>query len=304
MLSFHHGGLRVRSKKRWMLVVLVAVFAGLLAVATLRKGEARVAKPGWPADLAHRGSSLAAPENTMEAFRLAVEDGAGGLELDVHMTRDGEIVVLHDDTVDRTTDGTGAVRDMSLRELRGLDAGYRFTPDGGRTYPFRGRGVRVPTLGEIYEAFPETPVNVEIKEAQDGVEREVLRIVQEAGAEKRTIMASGRYPVIRRFRGLTDEVPTAASYREVVTLFTLSRLGLEGLIDPQYEAVQVPPSHRGIPVVTPRFLDAAHSLGLRVDVWTLNDPEDMHRMLDLGADGIITKRPQVLREVLRERGGP
>ena len=284
-----------------MLAVIVAVFAGLLAAAALRKGETRNVRPGWPSDLAHRGSSLAAPENTLEAFGLAVEDGAGGLELDVHMTRDGEVVVLHDDTVDRTTDGTGAVREMTLEEVRELDAGYRFTPDGGRTYPYRGQGVGVPTLAEVYEAFPKTPVNVEMKEDQAGVEKEVLRVIREAGAEGRTLMASGRHPVIQRFRDLAGDIPTAASYREVEMLFILSHLRLEGLLDPRYDAVQVPPRHRGIPVATPRFLDAAHSLGLRVDVWTINDPEEMRRLLDLGADSIITKRPQTLREVLDER---
>lgn len=284
------------------------VWAALYGAATLAGRERRRARSlqrppePWPVNLAHRGSSSAAPENTLEAFRLAVESGAGGLELDVHMTRDGAVVVIHDDTVDRTTDGAGFVRDLTLEEVRRLDAGYRFTPDGGRTYPYRDRGVRVPTLEEVYQAFPEMPINVEIKESQQGVEGEVLRILREAGARRRTIVAAGQHPVMERFRALDGGVPTAASYREVETLYVLSRLGLEGLLDPRYVAVQVPVSHRGIPVTTPRLLGAAHALGLRVDVWTIDDPQEMRRLLDLGADAIMTNRPATLRWVLERRG--
>ena len=133
-----------------MIMVLLAglAFAVLLS---LRKERRRVVGSGWPVNLAHRGASASAPENTLEAFRLAVESGAGGLEFDVHMTSDGEIVVLHDPTVDRTTDGTGPVSGMSLAEVRRLDAGYRFASEGAN--PYRGKGVRVPTLAEVLREF-------------------------------------------------------------------------------------------------------------------------------------------------------
>lgn len=255
----------------------------------------------WPVNMAHRGASFDAPENTMEAFHRAIEGGAGGLELDAHMTLDGEIVVIHDDTVDRTSDGTGFVRETTLEGLRGLDAGYRFTPDGGRTHPFRGRGARVPTLREVYEAFPGTPINVDIKEVQDGVERIVRKTIREVGGEECTIVASGHYPVIRRFRGQGVGIPTAASYREVGVFFALSLLGLEGLLDPQYQVLQVPPRHRGVPVVTSRFIAAAHALGLRVDVWTIDEADEMRRLLDLGVDTIMTNRPDVLAGILKDR---
>jgi glycerophosphoryl diester phosphodiesterase len=289
--------------RRWTFIVLVIALAGALAAITLRKGEARAVQMGWPPDLAHRGSSLTAPENTMEAFRVAKEGGAGGLELDVHMTRDGEVVVIHDDTVDRTTDGSGLVRERSLEELRRLDAGYRFTTDGGKTYPFRGRRLAVPTLEEVYRAFPGMPINVEIKEDQPGVEEEVLRIIREAGAQDHTLVASGKHVVIRRFRAIAgEEIRTAASRREIYAFFVLSRLRLEGLLRPPYEALQVPADHRGITVVTPRFISAAHEQGVRVYVWTINDPREMRRLLDMDVDGVITKHPAALREVLEQRG--
>jgi glycerophosphoryl diester phosphodiesterase len=136
----------------------------------------------------------------MDAFRLAVEAGAGGLELDVHMTRDREIVVIHDATVDRTTERSGAVAGMTLDELRVLDAGYRFSPDGSSMHPYRGQGVRIPTLAEVYKQFPAAFVNIDIKESQPGVEEAVLRVIRDAGAEERSLVVSQDHAVVRRFR--------------------------------------------------------------------------------------------------------
>jgi glycerophosphoryl diester phosphodiesterase len=233
---------------------------------------------------------------------MAVEQGAGGLELDVHATRDGEIVVIHDATVDRTTDGTGAVAVMALDELRCLDAGYRFSPDGGLTFPYRGRGLRIPTLAEVYEEFPDVRVNVDIKERRAGAEEAVLRVIRRAVAEARTLVASNDHAVVRRFRRASGgRIPTAASRREIAAFYLMSRSRLETLGRPAYDALQVPVEHRGIELVTPRFLRAAHSRGVRVDVWTINDPGEMRRLLDLGVDVVMTDRPGVLAGLLEER---
>ena len=287
--------------KKWILLTAIAGLAGVLAALTLRRGEARSVRKDWPTNLAHRGASARAPENTLESFRLAMEAGAGGLELDVHMTLDGEIVVIHDPTVDRTTNGSGAVARMTLDEIQGLDAGYRFSPDGGSTYPYRGRDLRVPTLAEVYEEFPDSPVNIEIKEAQPGVEEAVLEVVREAGAVGRTLVASNRHGVVRRFRRISGgRIMTAASRREIARFYLLSRLRLERLYRPAYDALQVPLDHRGTRVVTPRFLEAAHARGVRVDVWTINDPGEMRRLLDLGVDVLMTDRPETLTRILGE----
>ena len=290
--------------KKWILVAATAGLVGILGAVTLRKGEARTVKKDWPANFAHRGASARAPENTLEAFQLAVEAGAGGLELDVHMTLDKEIVVIHDPTVDRTTNGSGAVAEMTLDEIKALDAGYRFSPNGGSTYPYRGRGLRTPRLAEVYEEFPNAPVNIEIKQAQPGVEEAVLKVIWEAGAAGRTLVASNRHGVVRRFRRISGgRIPTAASRREIARFYLLSRLRLERLYRPAYDALQVPPDYRGTPLVTPRFLEAAHDRGVRVDVWTINDLDEMRRLLDLGADGIMTDHPEELVAVLGERWG-
>lgn len=263
-----------------------------------------------PRNIAHRGASDRAPENTLEAFRLARDAGAGVLEMDLHMTRDGRLAVIHDPTVDRTTNGSGAVSDMTLAELRGLDAGYAFTPGeepyrtGAAGHVYRGRGVRVPTLAETLEEFPELRLNVEIKSQQPGVERAVLDEIRRAGAEDRVLVASQETRVIRRFRELSGgEIETAASIREVGAFYALSALRLEALVEPPYSALQIPVEHRGIELATPRFVEAAHSRGVRVDFWTIDDPEEMRRLLDLGADSVITNRPGELGRVLAGREG-
>ena len=220
--------------------ISVAVITGLLGVfvaGALRRRRTRTLEQNWPTNFAHRGASARAPENTLEAFRAAVEAGAGGLELDVHMTLDREIVVIHDATVDRTTNGSGAVAEMTLDELRSFDAGYRFCLDGGRTYPYRGRGLRVPTLAEIYEDFPDVSVNMEIKEGQPGVEERVAEVIR--GAEERTLVAASHHAVVGRFRKVSGgRISTGASRLEIGAFYLLSRLRIEWLARPAYDALQ------------------------------------------------------------------
>ncbi|MGB3684079.1 MAG: glycerophosphodiester phosphodiesterase [Rubrobacteraceae bacterium] len=287
-------------RQKWILAVFVIGLLGLVAVIVLRKGATQEFRADWPVNLAHRGDSARAPENTLEAFRRAARAGAGGLELDVHLTRDRRVVVIHDDTLDRTTDGTGLVRDKTLAEIQRFDAGYRFTENGG--YPYRGKGVRAPTLEKVFSEFPDLAVNVEIKEDQAGVEDAVLQVIREAGAEDRTLVASHRHAVIKRFREVSGgEIDTAGSVWETRVFFLLSKLRLESLLQPDYDALQVPVRYRGVKVLTPGFLEAAHDRGVRVDVWTVDEPDQMRRLLDLGVDVIMTNQPDTLQEVLEER---
>lgn len=268
----------------------------------MHQGEAPEINEGWSANFAHRGASAKAPENTLEAFRLAVEDGAGGLELDVHMTSDGRVAVIHDDSVDRTTDGQDLVRDMTLREVQDLDGGYRFTPDGGDTYPYRDRGVRVPELGEVLREFPDQQVNIDIKEARPGIEEAVLQTVVAADAGGRVLVVSEISSVLQRFRQLSGgSVSTGASRREIEKFYLFSMLRLESLLRSPYDALQVPVRFGGREVVTPRFIEAAHERGVRVDVWTIDDPTEMRRLLDLGVDVIMTNHPEAFEEVVDER---
>ncbi len=300
--SSEAGRSKSRGSRKWVLAAIVVGLVGVLTAATFHKGEMRSPDEDWPMNFAHRGASLRAPENTLEAFRLAVAGGAGGLELDVHMTSDGSIVVIHDDTVDRTTEGSGAVLDMTLREVQSLDAGYRFTPDGGATYPYRDRGLQVPELGEVLREFPTLRVNIEVKEAQPGIEESLIKTIADADAEGRVLVVSELPGVLDRFRELSGgDISTGASRREIENFYLLSWLRLEGLLRPSYDALQVPVEYGGREVVTPRFIEAAHNRGVRVDVWTVDDSEEMRRLLNLDADVIMTNSPEVLSDVLRER---
>ena len=291
---------RLRLRSRWIPVAALVGLSGVLAAIVLRRGGARPRKDDWPTNFAHRGASAQAPENTIEAFRLAVEAGAGGLELDVHMTLDGEIVVIHDRTVDRTTEGSGVVAEMGLDELRLLDAGYHFGPDGG--HPYRGQGVRIPTLAEVYEQFPAARVNIDIKEPQPGVEETVMGVIRDASAEGRSLVVSDDHTVVRRFRRVSGgRISTGASRLEIGAFYLLSTLRLERMYGPAFDALQVPVEHAGFTLVTPRTLEAAHARGVRVDVWTINEPGEMRRLLGLGVDVIMTDRPQALADVLEER---
>ena len=285
-------------RKRLLLVALAGLaFVVLLG---LRKGRQSVGR-GWPVNLAHRGASESAPENTLEAFRLAAESGAGGLELDVHLTRDGHVVVIHDPTLDRTTDLTGAVAEMTLDELREADAGDNFSPDGN-ILPYRGLGLRIPTLSEVLRAFPGVAVNIDMKADHPGIEAAVLRVLREAGAEERALVVSSRRSTVRRFRRISGgRVSTGASRWETGVFYALCRLHLERLLVPAFDALQVPLRYRGIPLVTRRFVEAAHARGVRVDAWTINSADEMRRLLDLGVDVIMTDRPETLAGVLGQK---
>jgi len=254
-----------------------------------------------PLFFAHRGGAGLAPENTMVAFEQGVSYGANALELDIQMTRDGEIVVMHDPLVDRTTDGSGPVSRYSLAELRRLDAGYAFTPDGGLTYPYRGKGIVVPTLREIYERFPDLRINIDLKESDEPRERRLWRLIRELGADDRTLVASSEDSLsIARFRRISGgAVATSACKSEIRAFVISSWLFPRRRIRRVYDALQVPETYKGIRVVTPRFVRHAHAVGLDVHVWTVDEAPAMERLLSWGVDGIMTDRPDVLADVLR-----
>jgi glycerophosphoryl diester phosphodiesterase len=287
-------------RKRSLLVVLAAL--ALIVALRLRSGRRSVIAREWPANLAHRGASASAPENTLDAFRLAVESGAGGLELDVHLTRDGHPVVIHDPTLDRTTNTSGAVAGLTLDELREPDAGYNFSPEGGNTHPYRGLGLRIPTLAEVLREFPGVVLNIDMKADRPGIEAAVQEVLREADAEGRALVVSSRRGAVRRFRRMSGgRISTGASRWEIGVFLLFSNLRLERLLIPAYDALQVPLTYRGLPLVTRRFVDAAHGRNVRVDAWTINEEGEMRRLLDLGVDVIMTDRPETLAELLGER---
>jgi len=252
-----------------------------------------------PLAFAHRGGSLLWPENTMVAFGGAVEMGYRYLETDLHATRDGALVLIHDDTLERTTDGSGFVWHHTLAELKHFDAGYHFSPDGGRTYPYRGQGVTVPTLEEVLDTLPDVRVNFEIKQQEPPVVGAVVDFIERKGVQDRVLVASFRDRVVKEFRSASGgAVATSAAQGEALRFWLASRLRLERLLRVRYDALQVPARHGSLTVVDRRFVAAAHRRGLHVHVWTVDEPAEMRRLLALGVDGLMSDRPDLLREVV------
>ncbi|MDP8975264.1 MAG: glycerophosphodiester phosphodiesterase [Actinomycetota bacterium] len=265
---------------------------------------------------AHQGGAREAPSSTLLAMRQALEAGAAALELDLHATADGEVVVCHDPTVDRTTNGTGCIADMTLEAVQSLDAAYWWVPGSvvdhqgnPGDYPLRGRApadpaLRIPTLREVLEAFPTTYLNVDIKQTAPAVqpyERLVAELFREHGREDDVIVASFHDDATAAFSAIAPDVSTAAGLAGMAGFYFAVRDGAEPP-PMRHHALQVPPYHEGTTVVDPAFVGAAHEAGLAVHVWTIDDAEEMERLVDLGVDGIMTDCPSVLTGVLRSAG--
>ncbi|ADU51517.1 glycerophosphoryl diester phosphodiesterase [Thermaerobacter marianensis DSM 12885] len=243
-----------------------------------------------PLVIAHRGGDLR-PENTLESFRHAASLGADWVEMDVHRIADGSLVILHDETVDRTTNGTGDVHSMTLAEVKALDAGYWWTPDQGRTYPYRGRGITIPTLQEVLEALPEQPLLIELKDDDLQLAADVARVLREYGATGRVMVASFHDRTLQYFRTLAPEVPTSLASGEALRFVVLQRLGLTPYHRPPGIALQVPEYHGTLKVFSSGLVRLAHDRGVEVHAWTVNDPRKMEQIFLAGVDGIVTDRP-------------
>ncbi len=247
-----------------------------------------------PLAFAHRGGSLLWPENTLPAFRGALELGITHLETDVHRTRDGELVVFHDARLDRTTDGHGYIKNFTLAELRRLDAGHRMTPDG-KSFPFRGKGLVIPTFAELCQLDPSARINVELKAEGVDLPRAMWRFIEEHELYDRILVAAAKHALVREFRVLSGgQVATSASAREVAGFWAAARAGLSGRVAIEFDALQVPVAQGPLTVVTPRFMAAAHARGVHVHVWTIDDPAEMRRLAKMGVDGLMSDRPDLL----------
>ena len=274
--------------------ILKIILAALILAVILLGGVWLQARPASPHPyfaaagfqvIAHRGGRGLGPENTLAAFRRSLAAGADVLEMDVRTTADGHLVVLHDATVDRTTDGHGAVNEMTLAQLKTLDAGYRWTADQGHSFPFRSRGITVPTLSEVLVAFADTPLITEIKENRPEVSQPVCDLLHQHDRITGVLVASVHAGVLERFRQVCLGVATSAGPSETLWFYLLSRSGLAALYSPAMQALQVPVSFKGLAVVSDRFVAAAHARNLTVAAWTVNAEETMRgdsclRLLD------------------------
>lgn len=255
---------------------------------------------GRPLVMAHRGGSGLWPENTLYAFEHAAEMGVDVIETEIHSTADNNLVFIHDETIDRTTNGTGPVNSFTLAELKEFDAGYNWTADGGLTFPFRGKGLTVPTLEEVFTALENIRINIDIKQVNPPLASQLCEMIHSFNMVEKVMVASFSTKVLRQFRQVCSEVSTSASKGEV-TLFFLMNLIFPGTVyGPVCHALQIPEHSSGLHVLTKRFLQGAHSRNLKVHVWTVNQVEDMRRLLELGVDGIITDYPDRLISLLTD----
>jgi glycerophosphoryl diester phosphodiesterase len=254
--------------------------------------------PTPPLRIAHRGGAGIWPENTLYAFERAAKLGVDMIELDIHASADGVLVVMHDETVDRTTDGAGLIRQKTLAELKTLDAGYRWTDNGGQSYPFRGLGIEISTLEEVLQALPQMPLIVEIKQAVPAITNALCRLIRQYGRQEDLIVGSFHVDALREMRQICPAVATSAHANEVRLFVALNFLRLTRTYAPAPFAFQVPVRQDNIEIVTPSFVRGAHERGMQVHVWTVNDLAEMEYLIRIGVDGLITDYPDRLMELL------
>jgi glycerophosphoryl diester phosphodiesterase len=254
-----------------------------------------------PLVYAHRGGAALRPENTIASFDHGLSLGADGLEFDVHLSRDGVVVVHHDATLERTTNGRGRLGALTADELAQVDAGYWFSPAAmaprkppadPQQFPFRGKGHGIPRLGKVLSRYPGIPLIIELKVNDPELARRTIDEVRQARAMDRVALGSFGWRVLRAARQYEPRIPTGASREEV-------RLGLYRswvrwpLRSTAYREFQVPERSGPTRIVSRRFINHAHRAGLPVKVWTVNDPHDMKRLLDWGVDALISDRPDL-----------
>jgi glycerophosphoryl diester phosphodiesterase len=240
------------------------------------------------------------PGNTLPFLAYVADLGVDVLEMDVHMTKDGQIVLIHDARVDRTTNGEGAVSELTLAEIRSLEVGVNWTQDG-QSYPYRGQGLQIPTLIEVFERFPSYPMNIEIKQETPSLAEPLCALIRQYNMAEKVIVPSSSDTAIRDFRQACPEVATAPSTSEVRNFVLLNFVFLSGVLRPDYQAFQVPMASGGIPIVRRAFVDAAHRQNIQVHVWTINDRAVMETLIDMGVDGIMTDKPEMLLEMIEAR---
>lgn len=255
-----------------------------------------------PRIFGHRGSAGEFPENTMISFERAVLAGAVYLELDVHMTADGEVVVSHDAQLTRTCGRDAVIREMTWAQLQNADAAYMLTRDGGETFPFRGKGIRVPRLADVLGTFLNVNYIIEIKQNAPTLVPALLEILDATGTRRRVLLASESDAPIKEVREAAPGIPTNFPYSDVAEFLQAMAGNRPGYQAPG-AAIQIPTEYEGWKLVTPQSIDFAHQAGVEMHVWTVNEEREMNELLDIGVDGLITDFPARALSVVHSRGG-
>ena len=291
---------------------LVAMIATVWLVIFLWPVKARPERAFYRAEdpevlvIAHRGGRGLAPEGTMAAFDQAVSLGVDVLEFDIHLTKDGHLVVIHDPTVDRTTNGTGKVNEMTLKEIQNLDAGYQFTNEKGE-HVFRNQEIYIPTVEEVFQKYPNMRHLIELKDtnAPDRYEemiQELWRLIQKYQMEDNVMVGSFLHEINERFEEVSQGViPIGAGEEEVRDFATKHVARLNGLAASNVDSLQLPTEGDDFDLTTKNIIQSAKNRNISVYYWTINDQETMSKLIDKKVDGIMTDYPDLLIEVLEEK---
>lgn len=288
--------------KRWQMILIFILIIGFILRLTSRPAPVH---PYYASDssdvlvIAHQGGDEVWPGNTMFAFQNAVDIGVDVLEMDLHITKDNVLVLMHDETIDRTTNGTGEIESMTIDELKQFDAGYDWSSDDGVTFPFRGQGISIPTLAEVFTAFPQMKMTIEIKKSNASMIQPFCDMIREYDMQDKIVVASFYDDKMKEFRKTCPEVATSSAKNETTVFVLLSKVFLTGFYSPQFYSLQVPEESSGITVLTESFITAAHERNLAVEPWTINDEETMRKLIAWGVDGIMTDRPDIMVEILK-----
>ena len=260
-----------------------------------------------PLVIAHQGGELLAPSNTMAAFKNAANMGVDVLETDIHITKDGHLVTIHDPSVDRTTNGKGNVSDLTLAELQALDAGYHFQDLDG-SYSFRDKGVYIPTVEEMFKTFNDMKIEIEIKddnppERIEEIASKLWDLIEKYQMEEKIMIGSFDQEILKTFEQYAKgRVAITAGRQEVKSFVVYHKFFLRNLYVPTVDAFQIPVEDSGFDLTDQRLIDGAHRLGMEIHYWTIDDPKTMEKLIDAGADGILTNRPDLLLKLLEEKG--
>jgi glycerophosphoryl diester phosphodiesterase len=310
----YQGKKRKRFSLKWFSIIITCIILLYLALFLLVVPE-RADRPffengGKPLVLAHRGGASLAPENTLIAFEKARSIGVDVIEFDVQATKDGHLVVIHDETVDRTTNGEGRVDELSLKEIRQLDAAYSFQDIRGN-YIYRGQDVKIPTVEEVFQQFGNMRMNIEMKQTEfketepketvAEMERKLWELIEKYGMQDKVLFATFSHAIADRFKYFSQgRVATVAPKPEVTRFVVYHKLFLNRLYKPESDAFQIPTERSGVNLVDGRLINGAHDLNMPVHYWTIDSEEMMIALLQRGADGILTNRPDLLIRVINE----
>ena len=256
--------------------------------------------PQTPRLFAHRGDNVRYPENTLQAFRAAVERGLRYLEMDVWMSSDHMLVVHHDRTTLRTCGVETEIPETEFTRIRELDPGWGFVDSRGER-PFAGKGIRIPALEEVLEAFPQTLLTLEIKQDTQQLPRKLLSILREAQALDRVLIASHQDGVVRQVREMEPEIPTSFGYEEIREFILGAQEGALSGYNPPASALQIPPRHEERELVTPEVVRTAKQLGVEIHVWTVNEEEYARSLLQMGVEGIMSDDAEMLGRLMEKR---